>query len=86
MLKPDFQDVLVTFVYTNLPALMNPTSTVVIVEQPTVTAPSTDTIQFTPEVLAALKTYVLNNFDALALPADIQEIVRQFFAVNNEIL
>ena len=86
MLKPDFQDILVTFIYTNLPALMNPESTVVIVDVPTATAPSTDTIEFTPEVLAALKTYVLNNFDALRLPSDIQEITRQFFAINNSII
>ncbi|WP_371374752.1 hypothetical protein [Sporomusa aerivorans] len=85
MLKPDFQDLLVNFIYINLPALMNPESTVVIVDVPTETAPSTTTIEFTPEVLAALKTYVFNNFDALGLPPDIQTIVSQFFAINNSI-
>jgi hypothetical protein len=61
---------------------MNPASTVSVTASATATAPTTDTIVVTPETLQALKVYVVNNFSNLNLPADIQEIVRQFFAVN----
>ncbi|WP_176772670.1 hypothetical protein [Sporomusa acidovorans] len=72
---------LVTFIYNNLPALMDPTSTVVIVDNGTA-IPTTNTIVVSPGDLQALKTAVLNNFNQLGLPADIQEIVQQFFALN----
>ena len=83
MIESDFQDILVTFIYTNLPALMNPTNTVVVVStsSDTITA-SESTIVITPEILLALKTYVFNNFPDLNLAPDLQEIVKQFFAVN----
>lgn len=83
MLQSDFQDILITFVYSNLPALMNPASAVVVTDVPVAGTP--DTVVITPEVLSALRPYVLNNFSDLGLPPDIQEIVRQFFALNDSI-
>ncbi|SMC86757.1 hypothetical protein [Sporomusa malonica] len=87
MLKSDFQDILRTFIYTNLPALMNPMSSVVIVTNapPTSATPDTDTIVVTPEVLSVLQTYVLNNFPNLNLPSDIQAVAKQFFALNTTV-
>ncbi|CVK19251.1 hypothetical protein [Sporomusa sphaeroides] len=85
MLQPDFQDVLETFVFTNLPALMNPAATVVVTTTPETTAPSTDIIVISPELLTTLRTYVFNNFSEFNLAPDIQDIVRQFFTLNNSI-
>lgn len=86
MIKSDFQDVLVTFIYDNLPALLNPTSTVIVVTTtPVTTTPAVSNIVITPEVLLALKTYVFNNFSDLNLPPDLEAIVRQFFALNPSI-
>ncbi|WP_373325550.1 hypothetical protein [Sporomusa paucivorans] len=85
MLQTDFQDVLETFVFTNLPALMNPAATVVVTTTPETTAPSTDIIVISPELLTALRTYVFNNFSEFNLAPDIQDIVRQFFTLNNSI-
>ncbi|MDF2568397.1 MAG: hypothetical protein K0R55_1 [Sporomusa sp.] len=83
MLKSDFQDILITFIYTNLPAIMNPTSNVIIVTNAPITAtPPSDTIVVTPAVLTALQTYVVNNFQGLNLPTDIQDVAKQFFAFN----
>lgn len=83
MLAPDLQDILKDFVYTNLPALMNPMSSIVIVTNAPVTVkPSTDVIVVTPEILSLLQTCVLDNFQNVNLPADIQDIARQFFAFN----
>lgn len=86
MLKSDFQDILRTFIYTNLPALMNPTSSVVVVTNtPTSVTPDADTIVVTPEVFSVLQTYVLNNFPNLNLPSDIQAVAKQFFALNTTV-
>lgn len=122
-LKPDFQNALQTFIFLNLPVLMNPAnamnlvvSTTIIPTVPTIpitpitpmnptipigtvvpTAPvlsatltldaDTDTVTvtaqpifITPEVLEALKSYVVNNFPDLGLPQDIQQVAKEFFA------
>lgn len=86
MIQTDWQDILTNFVYTNLPALMNPASRVTIVSSTSLPAvPDTGTIVITPEILAGLQAYVLNNFDNLQLPSDIQDIVRNFFSVNTSL-
>ncbi|QDR82889.1 hypothetical protein [Sporomusa termitida] len=86
MIQSDWQDILTNFVYTNLPALMNPASRITIVSSTSSpTIPDTSTIVVTPEVLAGLQAYVLNNFDNLQLPSDIQDIVRNFFSVETSL-
>lgn len=86
VLQSDLQDVLLTFVYTNLAAMMNPASSVVVTTTNITNITSSNgTIVITPEVLMALKPYVLNNFSDLGLPQDIQDIVRQFFAINTSV-
>ncbi|HWR08380.1 hypothetical protein [Sporomusa sp.] len=83
MIQSDWQDILVNFVYTNLPALMNPASNITIVSTTSLPIlPDANTIVITPEILLGLQAYVLNNFDDLRLPSDIQDIVREFFSVN----
>ena len=71
MLKTDFQDILVAFIYANLPALTNP-----------VDPGALDTLVIPPEVQIALQVYVFNNFPNLGLPSDIQQIAKDFFAFN----
>ena len=90
-LSPDFHDILEIFVYTNLPILINPL-TAVATFTTTVGAPavatraittSTPTIPakiFTPDVLVALQTSALDNFTALGLQPDLDEIAKVFFA------
>ena len=112
-LKLDFQQALETFIYQNLPILMNPMNAMNIVVSTTITpinptspmTPTTPTspispvvsatpllamnptldsisassIVITPEVLRALRAYVVNNFPDLGLPKDIQEVTKNFF-------
>lgn len=85
MIRPDFQDILETFIFSNLPALMNPATTVIVTNTPSITTADTDSIVISPELLTALRTYVFNNFSEFNLAPDIQDIVRQFFALNSSI-
>jgi hypothetical protein len=82
-LPNDFQDVLEVFVYTNLTLIMNPLNATALASTTTTTG-TTTTITlppgFTPELLTALQTAVLNHFTNLGLPADIEVLTREFFA------
>lgn len=90
---PDFHDILVVFVYNNLPILMNPANaTNVVVSNSIVpTAPTTPTsttaptsttpvITIDPSLLQSLQAAALNNFTNLGLPLDIQQIAQNFFS------
>ena len=83
-LKPDFQNSLQSFVYSNLPMLMNPTNARnVVVTNVIISTPATNTppvLFISPEVLQALQSYTLNNFPDIGLPNDIQEVAKNFFA------
>lgn len=85
MIQSDWQDILTNFIYTNLPALMNPDSRIIVSSTSLPNVPNTNTIVVTPEILAGLQAYVLNNFDNLRLPSDIQDVVRNFFSVNTSL-
>lgn len=94
--SPDFHDILVIFVYNNLPILMNPAnarnvvvSTSIVPMTPTTptTPTSTTTLASTtpvitidPSFLQALQAAALNNFTNLGLPLDIQQIAQNFFS------
>ncbi|WP_425059147.1 hypothetical protein SCACP_38130 [Sporomusa carbonis] len=82
MLYSDWQDILITFIYTNLPVLMNPANAanVVITSTPEPTTSESNTLFISPGVLPALQTYVFNNFPELGLPSDIEEVAKDFFA------
>jgi len=92
-LKSDFQDTMQSFIYSNLPILMNPSNAMnVIVSNdiipttpisPTSTTSTIDTnpvIIISPEIVKALQSYTLNNFPDIGLPQDIQQIATDFFA------
>ncbi len=85
MIQSDWQDILTNFIYTNLPALMNPDSRIVVSSTSLPNVPNTNTIVVTPEILIGLQAYVLNNFDNLRLPSDIQDVVKNFFSVNTSL-
>ncbi len=85
MIQSDWQDILTNFIYTNLPALMNPDSRIIVSSTSLPNVPNTNTIVVTPEILTGLQAYVLNNFDNLRLPSDIQDVVRNFFSVNTSL-
>ena len=85
MIQSDWQDILTNFIYTNLPALMNPDSRIIVSSTSLPNVPNTNTIVVTPEILIGLQAYVLNNFDNLRLPSDIQDVVRNFFSVNTSL-
>ncbi len=94
--KPDFHDILVVFVYNNLPILMNPanatnvvvsnsivptTPTTPTTQTPTTTlASTTPVITIDPSLLQSLQAAALNNFTNLGLPLDIQQIAQNFFS------
>jgi len=95
-LKPDFQDQLQIFIFSNLPLLMNPNNAMNVVVSneiipttpttpttPTSATPTIDTaslIIISPDILKALQSYVLNNFPDIGLPQDIQQIAKSFLA------
>ena len=92
-LRSDFQVTLQSFIYTNLPVLMNPSNAInvvianqVITTTPTVAisvAPTINAIPviiFPPQIVDALQTYVLDNFPDIGLPQDIQQVAKNFFA------
>ncbi|WP_378955968.1 hypothetical protein [Pelosinus sp. sgz500959] len=91
-LKPDFQDALQLFIFSNFPILMNPLNAMNVVVSndilptPTVSVSATSTIDttsvivITPEIVKAIQSYVLNNFPNIGLPQDIQEVAKAFFA------
>ena len=85
MIQSDWQDILTNFIYTNLPALMNPDSRIIVSSTSLPNVPNTNTIVVTPEILIGLQAYVLNNFDNLRLPSDIQDVVKNFFSVNTSL-
>jgi hypothetical protein len=84
-LRPDFQSILATFVYNNLPVLMNPANAFRVVITNNVT-PITTTrsgaavLNIDPSLLQALQAASLDNFTSLGLPPDIAQIAKQFFA------
>lgn len=83
-LRPDFQSILATFVYNNLPVLMNPANAFRVVITSTA-APTTATSEvpvlvIDPGVLQALQAAALDNFASIGLPPDIGQIAKQFFA------
>ncbi len=92
-LRSDFQVILQSFIYTNLPVLMNPSNAInvvianqVITTNPTVAISVATTINaapviiFPPQIVDALQTYVLDNFPDIGLPQDIQQVAKNFFA------
>ena len=64
---------------------MNPDSRIVVSSTSLPNVPNTNTIVVTPEILIGLQAYVLNNFDNLRLPSDIQDVVKIFFSVNTSL-
>lgn len=92
-LKPDLQDALQTFIYSNLPVFMNPGNAVNIVVSnvvnPIVATPNASVattistapvLVISPELLEALQSYVINNFPDIGIPQDIQQIAKNFLA------
>lgn len=85
-LRPDFQSILATFVYNNLPVLMNPANAfrVVITNNvtpiPATTSSGVPVLNIDPSLLQALQAASLDNFTSLGLPPDIAQIAKQFFA------
>jgi len=92
-LKPDIQNALQSFIFANLPILMNPSNALNVVISndifpttptvpisPTPTIATAPVILLSPEIVKALQSYVVNNFPDIGLPQDIQQVAKEFFA------
>ena len=85
-LKADFQDALQTFIYSNLPILMNPAnarnvvvSNRIIPTTPSTSTPGTTITVSTPSISAA---QAINAGPVLNIPPEIAEAI-QYYVLNN---